>query len=308
MPLHSPVPVAVLLHLSTTKNWPDFYLALQQVPRPFDLFINLVKGLNSTEVIQLQHERICSDFPDAHIIYSENRGMDIGGMFRLFSQALAGQYQVLLYAHSKSDDAWRCNMLQRLTQHSTQAIDILNHADSPTENRSGMVGAYTYPYDYYNLGPYLSLLAQLGVKVDSTWARYFERYPEMKSVAFEQRIAHARDIATNGLRPELDVEYAGVMLGAPGQARQMMNPDLLRQFIADKVVGELPYYPGNFFWITMHLVRKLSTLIDFEKEHARLPLDLSSDRQFQSRAHAWERVLPVFAVKNGYDLFSLDSG
>ena len=58
----------------------------------------------------------------------------------------------------------------------------------------------------------------------------------------------------------------------------------------------------------MHLVRKLSTLIDFEKEHARLPLDLSSDRQFQSRAHAWERVLPVFAVKNGYDLFSLDSG
>lgn len=307
MPLHQPVSVAVLLHLSNAGNWCDFRSALQQIAHPFDLFINLVEGLNSTSEMQRQSELVRSDFPDACIIHSANRGMDVGGMFRLFAQALNGPYQVLLYAHSKSDDDWRRSLLQMLTQHSERAIEMLNITDSLTDTKIGMIGAYSYPFDYYNLGPYTEILAQLGIKLDSSWSRYFTRYPAMQAVALEQRIAHARDIAIAGLRPELDLEYARVVLGNPSVMEQAMNPELVRQFIADKVIAALPYFPGNFFWISMPLVRKLSTLIDFEKEQANLPLDLASDREFQSRAHAWERALPVFVMKNGYGLYSLQA-
>ena len=307
MPLQLPVTVAVLLHLSSTENWSDFRIALLQMHCPFDLFINLVEGINSADELQRQTALIRSDFPDARINYSSNRGMDVGGMFRLFAEVIEGPYQALLYAHSKSANVWRKSLLQMLTINSTQALEMLNISDSQTNKKIGMIGAYSYPFDYYNLGPYLAILSELGVKVDSSWSCYFSRYPAMQSVSLEQRIAHARDIAIPGLRPELDLEYARAVLGDPDTIKQAMNPELLRKFIADKVISALPYFPGNFFWIAMPLVRKLSTLIDFEEEQAKLPLDLSSDRQLQSRAHAWERALPVFVMKNGYALHSLQA-
>ncbi len=304
MPTHPPVSIAVLLHLSSLRNWADFQTALQHLPRPFDLFINLVEGLNSSLEIDRQRNLILKHFPDARIVQSSNRGMDIGGMFRLFEQALSGEYRAVLYAHSKSDDNWRRQLLTQLTQHSKLAITALTqHSNNPI----GMVGAYSYPFDYYNLGPFLRILEQLDIKPETSWERYFSRYPAMRTVPIEQRIAHARDACPSILRPELDIEYAYSVLGSPEQRQQSMNPDILRRFVADKVVSALPYFPGNFFWISMPLIRKLQTAIDFRQERARLPLNLQSDQQLQSRAHAWERALPVFVAKSGYRLYSLQS-
>jgi hypothetical protein len=305
MTFHQPVSVAVLLHLSSTSNWLDFRTALQQIPGSYHLYINLVTGFNSPAEIEQQINLVRSDYPNVSITCSANRGMDVGGMFRLFAKVLDGPYQAMLYAHSKSDERWRRSMLQALTQHSTKAIRLLKGHATPSAKKIGMIGAYAYPYDYYNLGPYIAILEQLGIKLDSSWSRYFARYPAMRNVSLEQRIAHARDIDVEGLRPELDLEYASALLGKPDAMEQAMNPQLLRRFIADKTISGLPYFPGNFFWISMPLLRKLSTVIDFEEERAKLPLDLASDREFQSRAHAWERVLPVFAVKSGYGLHSL---
>lgn len=146
-------------------------------------------------------------------------------------------------------------------------------------------------------------LKKLDIKVSSNESRYFLHYSTIRNIPIEQRIAHAIEFDKPVLRrPELDTEYAHNMLGDPDINEQAMNPEILRRFIADNVVAALPYFPGNFFWISMLLIHKLRTLIDFEHERALLPLKLLTDQGLQSRAHAWERVLPVFVAKNGYRL------
>jgi len=298
MALAQPAPVAVLLHLANTRYWPEFRLALQQITAPFDLYINLVSGLNSEQSIARQQQQILRDYPASHIIISSNRGMDVGGMFRLFAQVVDKPYQVLFYAHSKSDPHWRQALLGKLSQHSAAAIQSLSNS----ENRTGMIGAYLYPFDYYNLGPFLDIMARLNIKLESDWTRYFERFPGMRDVALEQRIAHIQDVGMPQLRPNIDLEYAQTLLGNPDLPGQRMNAGWQKQFIKDGVISGLPYFPGNFFWIRMSIIRQLSQLIDFDAEWAALPLDLSSDQQIQSRAHAWERALPVFAAKKGWRL------
>lgn len=302
-----PASIAVLLHLSSTRNWSDFDTALKRLEQPFDLYINLVQGLNSSDELDRQSRLIHRCYPHACIVQSSNRGMDVGGMFHLFELALTSPYQAIFYAHSKTDDVWRRNLLAALTQNSARLVELLVN-DKPTQAKPiGMIGAYSYPFDYFNLGPYLCILERLGVEVSSNWSRYFLRYPTMRSVPIEQRIAHALECRSTALRPELDIEYARAILGDPDIDKQAMNARLLRRFIADKVVAALPYFPGNFFWISMPLIRRLRALIDFEHERALLPLGLSSDLDLQSRAHAWERALPVFVAKNGYRLHSLQS-
>lgn len=305
MPPCSPASIAVLLHLSSTRTWPDFKAALQNLAQPFDLYVNLVLGLNTSDELDRQSHLIHRHYPNAHIVRSSNRGMDVGGMFRLFDLALTGPYKAVLYAHSKSDDAWRHQLITTLTHNSTQIIDTLTSVSLEQTRPIGMIGAYAYPFDYYNLGPYLDILKQLGIEIDSSWSRYFLHYPAIRKVPIEQRIAHALECSMSELRPELDIEYAQTMLGDPHVNEQAMNPMMLRRFIADRVVTALPYFPGNFFWISMPLIRNLRTLVDFEHERTLLPVDLCSDLNFQSRAHAWERALPVFVAKNGYRLYSL---
>lgn len=307
MPPLQPASIAVLLHLSSTRNWPDFDAALKRLEQPFDLFINLVEGLNTQDELDRQSRLIHHHYPHARIVRSSNRGMDIGGMFRLFELAHKGAYRVAFYAHSKSDEAWRRKLLEALTQDSAELIHLLNASYHKGARPVGMIGAYSYPFDYYNLGPYLQILKQLGIELDSSWSRYFLRYPAMREVPIEQRIAHALEHRSQALRPELDIEYARTMLGNSDIKEQAMNPEILRRFIADKVLAAQPYFPGNFFWISMPLIRKLRAQIDFERERARLPMNLSSDSNIQSRAHAWERALPVFATKSGYSLYSLQS-
>ena len=72
--------------------------------------------------------------------------------------------------------------------------------------------------------------------------------------------------------------------------------------IRDGVIGPLPYFPGNVFWIAGRLLRELAGCVDFEHELERLPAGPSDDVERQSPAHAWERFLPIFAVKRGYAL------
>ena len=312
MPAHPPVSIAVLLHLSSTRNWPEFDAALQRLEQPFDLFINLVEGLNSSIELDRQSGLILGGYPHARIIRSSNRGMDVGGMFGLFELALEGAYQAVFYAHSKTDDNWRRKLLTTLTQNSTLILKAFTPEHQTSSRPVGMIGAYSYPFDYYNLGPYLQILQRLEIKTERSWSRYCRHYPAMRSTPIEQRIAHACESSStkhrSRFRPELDLEYARAMLGDPALKQQAMNPQLLRRFVTDKVVSGLLYFPGNFFWISLPLIRRLRALIDFEHERALLPPDLSSDRNLQSRAHAWERALPVFATKNGYRLLTLKYG
>ncbi|MEE9446746.1 MAG: hypothetical protein V3V09_02235 [Arenicellales bacterium] len=309
----SSVPVvstAVLLHLFNTQHWPDFSDALCNIKKPFDLLINLVEGTHTAETLAQQATLIRQNFPDALIITSENRGMDVGGMLRLFDIALQKDYQVLLYAHSKSNDQWRKSMLNTLTQNSSKCIQLLTQNSKSNHTRIGMIGHHTYPFDYYNTGPFIALMSKLDITLNTQWERYFKRFPNARSLPLSQRIAHALDqskldASIANLRPELDLDYAQYYLGNLLQTKQRMTAERLMQFRADQVIQPMPYFPGNFFWISMPLVRLLATHINFEAEYLSLSFELKSDTLTQSRAHAWERALPVFSAKNSYQILAL---
>ncbi len=235
--------------------------------------------------------------------------MDVGGMFRLFDHALGSNHDALFYAHSKSDIEWRQGMLFALTRYANPVIQALTKDRSEIRSQKvGMVGAYCYPFDYFNLRPFLELMAHLEVPLNTSWDRYYKRYPFAKFLSWEHRLAHAREINQPTLRPEVDLEYAKCTFGDYTNERQPMNAGLLPKMISDGVLGPLPYFPGNFFWVSMHVVRELRQKIDFNKEFELLTLNLKSDRELQSRSHAWERALPVFAAKNGFKLVSLKNG
>lgn len=300
--------IAVLLHLSRFDHWQEFVNALNHIEAPFDIKVNLVRGLNDPDALRRHTDRIHQTFPGAQVIESDNRGMDVGGMFRLFDLVRDGGYRALLYVHSKSDDAWRRAMLDALTRNSRRPVDLLLGRDAATNSRPvGMVGTYFHPFDYYNIGPCLQLAEELGIGLVTSWENYFRRYPASRDMPLDQRIAHAIAMGRPALRPEVDVEYAQKFLGDIHGREQPVDTARLRRLKADGVMGPLPYFPGNCFWIHPGVIDKLARRISFNDEHAGLPLNLTSDRAFQSRAHAWERMLPVFALKNGFRLVALAS-
>jgi lipopolysaccharide biosynthesis protein len=297
---------AVLLHLANTRHLDDFTVALDRLRSPRDLFVNLVRGLNSDSELDQQQRAVVNAFPDARIIVSENRGMDVGGMLRLFEHVHLGDYRALLYLHGKSDEHWRRAMLDVLTRNGESAMETLCRATgSATGGPVGMIGAYLYPFDYFNIGPFLDIARGLNIPLQTSWDRYFTKYPAARALPLPQRIAHALDRNARSLRPELDLEYARYYLGDLNREQQPMTQHRLKTMIADQVVGPLPYFPGNFFWISIQVVRALAQRINFEKEFKQLPMDLNSDTTHQSRAHAWERILPVFAAKSGFRVVAL---
>jgi len=296
--------VAVLLHLAHTRHIAEFAEAIARIRSPGKIFVNLVAGLNTPDEIGQQHLQVRTMWPGASINISENRGMDIGGMFKLFEASAGDDFTAYLYMHSKSDDQWRRTMLRALTNDTSRTLGLLNRQPS-NGVEYGMAGAFLYPYDYFNIGPYLAILEQLGTPARTSWQRYSERFPKTASLSIMQRLAHARDYGEQALRPEVDIDYFRNRFGDFDDEVQLMRQQHLDELRAEGVLGPLPYYPGNFFWIRGAVLRKLQQLISFREEFEKLPERISSDVGKQSRAHAWERALPAFVSKSGYGLVRL---
>lgn len=294
-------PTAVLLHLSHTHSFGEFSAALSKLNTNFDLYVNLVEELNSPAQIDQQSSLILSHYPTATVVQSANRGMDIGGMFKLFGLAQGKGYTRLMYAHSKSDTEWRQVMLAALCGVSDQVLDELASHNAPL----GMIGTYAYPFDYYNLSPYLELVSQLEIPLTTDWQEVIKRRPVAGQMDILNRVDWAKDQNITTGRPELDIEYAKAILGDFYSAEQKMNKTHARRFISDGVIGPLAYFPGNFFWLSGKALDFLASKIDFSEEIKKLPADLQSDSQTQSRAHAWERVLPSLFAKNGFAVRAL---
>ncbi|MFT5610868.1 MAG: lipopolysaccharide biosynthesis protein [Arenicella sp.] len=294
---------AVLLHLAHTRSLDDFTTGLKLLNTKFDLYVNLVEGLNSSAELAKQKSQILHHHPKAQIISSPNRGMDVGGMFQLFELVRSKHYQSLLYAHSKSDQQWRNNMLGNLCVLTAQKIEALHS----TNSRLGMVGSYFYPFDYYNLTPFVELADMLGVKFTTSWQAVSDTYPTASMLDVVDRAIWAKDNNIVCGRPELDLEYAAAVWGKQASNVQLMNQTYVRQFINHGVLGPLPYFPGNCFWLRAEILNLLTEKFDFLEEFERLPLNLKNDQERQSRAHAWERMLPAFIAKNDFSLQALQS-
>ena len=299
--------IAVLLHLADTQFLKEFEIALQRLPDGFDLFVNLVKGLNTEPELDLQTRQIHKVFANAKIIHSDNRGMDVGGMFRLFSQIQGRSYQAVLYMHGKTDARWRNKMLSDLSIGAEKFVARLSTPATKDQVNVGMIGSHLYPFDYYNTAPCLVLAEELGLDLETSWQRFNRQHPLAAELDVIQRARWATDRKLHNGRPEIDIEYACKVLGNEVLAtEQAMQQRFARQFIADSVYGPLPYFPGNCFWLRGEIIDLLAKHIDFEDEFLRLPENLTSDKELQSRAHAWERMLPVFAIKNNFAIKSLE--
>ncbi|MFT5573384.1 MAG: hypothetical protein ACI9FR_002319 [Cryomorphaceae bacterium] len=294
---------AVLLHLANLRHWSEFQSALEKINCSFDLFVNLLQGVNSKHELSRQRQLILNHYPNATIIDSPNRGMDVGGMFQLFALVAPLNYGALLYAHSKSDDSWRKAMLEILSGVDAALLEKMRQPDSEL----GMIGTYAYPFDYFNIRPFLQIAESLEINITTSWESLIKRLPSIAELSIEQRIAWAKKHKNNNIRPEIDLEYAAMVLGEQSQNtdHQSMQQGLLKRFIADGVLGPLAYFPGNCFWVSGHVISLLSEKVDFSQEFEKLTADLASDTSQQSRAHAWERILPVFASKNGLQILPL---
>jgi lipopolysaccharide biosynthesis protein len=87
--------VAVVLHLFYPELWPEFELFLNQIQRPFDLWVTHC-GL-SNQIL----EQIYYAFPKAKIKKVENRGRDIWPFLFLLNEGSLDDYDFICKIHSK---------------------------------------------------------------------------------------------------------------------------------------------------------------------------------------------------------------
>ncbi|MBT8114298.1 MAG: hypothetical protein KJP04_02900, partial [Arenicella sp.] len=215
-------------------------------------------------------------------------------------------YGALLYVHGSANDEWYKQVLLSLSMNVGKIILKMMEPVAEGNKGVGMVGVYVRPFDYFNIGPFMALSAQYGVKLRTSWDEYCERVPAVRDMPVLERArwAAAKDI--NQLRPEVDLEYARTVFGNLNQPKQLMDRDHTAQFSADRVIGPLVYFPGSSFWMRGELLQELASRVDFKSEFYKLPEGIVSDHSDQSLVHAWERFLPVFADKLGYHILSLE--
>lgn len=138
--------VAVILHVGSLASLHELLNDINNVRLagvPFDLYVNLVAGKVDEVQATTQIKRL---HPDATILVSENRGMDIGGFLRLLPLVLAATpaYDYVLKLHTKSMTWWRRSLITPLCGTPLQVKKCLNTFQ--TQSRIGMIGATNHLY------------------------------------------------------------------------------------------------------------------------------------------------------------------
>lgn len=130
-----PPRLAVFAHLYYGELWPELLAYLNNVPEPFDLYVNLVDSM--AEGVGLLAQRIGWEVPWAKVFISPNRGRDVGGLFRLLAEVPEGrQYAAWAFIHGKRSvhatpgarmdgNAWRKSLLDAVLGTPEQAAKCI---------------------------------------------------------------------------------------------------------------------------------------------------------------------------------------
>ena len=167
--------IAVVLHLYYPDCWPEFAKALGNIPEPFDLIITTVAEKRQ-EVLDL----VDADYPAARIYLVENRGRDIGPLFKLLEYEALENYELVLKLHTKKSlhqaegngDLWRTEILNGLLPPNGVA-NILGFLDAHPETglaaqQSSLCSARrVLGANNENLSPLQDWLVRLGRDRDS---------------------------------------------------------------------------------------------------------------------------------------------
>lgn len=135
--------LAVLIHIYYFDLWSELASYVQNIPRGFDLYVNIVASVWYPQM----HDIIRQDCPQAKIIVSANRGKDIGGHLSSMGHLDFAQYDLMCLLHTKKSphidsrisDAWRRDLYQALLGSPAKASE--NIALMNQHEQIGLIGS-----------------------------------------------------------------------------------------------------------------------------------------------------------------------
>lgn len=86
--------ILATVHVYHTEFWPELAACLRNVSAPYDVVATLPEGSGFADAVR-------RDFPDARIIFCENRGFDIWPFFKSLDAADLSGYTHVLKLHTK---------------------------------------------------------------------------------------------------------------------------------------------------------------------------------------------------------------
>jgi len=137
-PIKLTKPFAILIHIYNTKYLSFFTKNIQLLyskytKDSFDIFINIVYISNKQEVINNENNIIKEELKKIYkptVIYSDNKGGDIGGFLQLCKLLDLDKYNGVSFCHSKTKDKWRIDLCS----------SIFNYNYSNDELNFGLLG------------------------------------------------------------------------------------------------------------------------------------------------------------------------
>lgn len=240
--------IAILLHVFTIKLLPHLSSYISRLKYPFDLFVNTYAyGKDRSNIENL----VKLIYPQAHIIFSDNVGQDIGGFFQQINYIKNNklQYDYYLKLHSKTDDYWRICMLE--------AVLPVNNIEKVFEllDKYNIVGSGSYLFkiknhvankdiisswlqridlnedDIYNLFEYN--IDKENADLDELF--YINHHTDLKKAAFNMDMENKLIFARNHWKT----------YGIHEQDR-CSHP----KYLTSKSLREYKFYAGTIFWIT----------------------------------------------------------
>jgi len=94
-----PLRVAIVIHLYYAELWPDFEQRLLAVRAPFRLIVSTTRSNSELE------PRIHASFPEAEVVFYENRGRDVGPFVELYREGRLDGFDVICKLHGKRTGA-----------------------------------------------------------------------------------------------------------------------------------------------------------------------------------------------------------
>ena len=147
--------LAVILHLYYVDLWEEMAGYLNNIPKPFDLFVSI------PEKKRQAIPTILAAYPEAHIYTCPNRGRDVAPFVEIYSAIAGLGYHFICKIHTKksphltSGKDWRRGMLDGILGSEQQVNDIMELFDHYSE--IGMVVPERYLYSAIDINTIANL-------------------------------------------------------------------------------------------------------------------------------------------------------
>lgn len=280
--------LAVALHLGYIELWKDAYKYLKRITFPFNLYITYRSELPNNK------EDILKEYPNAIILYNENKGSDIGPFFMTMDYMRKNNiiHKWIIKLHTKTDLKWRNQMFDSLIpENFSEFYNKLNNSDLK------IYGSYKYQYDYFNIFWDIKNIKLLNLNINLNWEKYENLFPDVKNFKTIEKIKHYLKFNKKNkyLRPDIDQELYENLFGEIKINQELLTGSekfkLILQIYENDYI--LYYYPGTCFIINHNTWNQIFKDIDYINIFKSLEYNKPNDNIIQSNTHSWERIMSI---------------